>query len=59
MALQSLYADTETLLFTNGDYAQILEGYWQGRTAHEIAECMGLDSAFVARVMDDFTTLGY
>jgi len=59
MATQTIYADIETLLFTNGDYAQILEGFWQGRTAHEIADDMGLDSAFVARVMDDFTALGY
>jgi hypothetical protein len=59
MATQSLYADIETLLFTNGDYAQILEGFWQGLTAHDIADQMGLETAFVARVMDDFRTLGY
>ena len=40
-------------------HSTILEGYWKGYNAHEIAQWVGEDPAFVARVMDDFKTLGY
>jgi hypothetical protein len=50
---------TEQLLFGDNQYSQILEGYWRGHDAHEIAQWLGESSAFIARVMDDFRSLGY
>jgi hypothetical protein len=40
-------------------HSAILEGYWQGFDAHEIADMLGEDVAYVARIMDDFTGMGY
>lgn len=50
---------TEQMLFTDSIYPQILEGYWAGFNAHEIAEWMGEDPAFIARVMDDLRSMKY
>lgn len=51
---------TEELLFTDdGLHATILEGYWKGFNAYEIAQWTGEDAAYVARVMDDFSSMGY
>ena len=50
---------TEQMLFEDNNYSTILEGYWKGYNAHEIAQWVGEDPAFVARVMDDFRSLGY
>jgi len=40
-------------------HSQILEGYWWGLDAHEIAEQIGEDPAWVATVTDTFRDLGY
>lgn len=40
-------------------HAAILEGYWQGFTACEIAEQVGETSRNVAMIMDTFRELGY
>lgn len=40
-------------------HSAILEGYWWGLTAHEIAEQVGEDSRSVAVIMDTFRDLGY
>jgi hypothetical protein len=40
-------------------HAAILEGYWQGFTACEIAEQVGETPRNVAIIMDTFRDLGY
>lgn len=40
-------------------HATILEGYWQGFYAYEIAQMIGADPIIVARIMDDFESMGY
>lgn len=50
---------TEQMLFSDNLYSTILEGYWKGFNASEVAQWIGEDPAFVARVMDDFRSLGY
>jgi hypothetical protein len=40
-------------------HCTILEGYWWGLNACEIAHDMGADPVIVARIIDDFETLGY
>ena len=40
-------------------HSQILEGYWWGLDAHEIAERLGEDPRWVATVIDTFRDLGY
>ena len=40
-------------------HSAILEGYWQGFTAHEIAEQVGETPRNVAVIMDTFRDLGY
>ena len=50
---------TEQLLFGDNQYAQILEAYWAGYNASEVAQWLGEDPSFIARVMDDFRSLGY
>lgn len=40
-------------------HSAILEGYWQGFDAWEIADKLGEDVDYVARIMDDFRGLGY
>jgi len=45
----------------NMDYfhSAILQGYWQGLCAYEIAEQLGGDPIIVARIIDDFESMGY
>ena len=40
-------------------HSAILEGYWQNFDAWEIADKLGEDVDYVARIMDDFRGLGY
>ena len=40
-------------------HATILEGYWQGLEAWEIAAQIGADPILVARIMNDFESMGY
>lgn len=40
-------------------HSQILEGYWWGLDAYEIAEQLGEDPRWVATVTDTFRDLGY
>lgn len=40
-------------------HATILEGYWQGLCAYEIAHMLGDDPTIIARIMDDFESMGY
>ena len=40
-------------------HSAILEGYWWGLNAYEIAQDIGADPVIVARIIDDFETLGY
>ena len=40
-------------------HSTILEGYWWGLDAHEVAQLTGEDPCIVARIMDDFRSLGY
>jgi len=40
-------------------HSQILEGHWQGLCSYEIAAELGADPVIVARIIDDFNTLGY
>jgi hypothetical protein len=40
-------------------HSTILEGYWQGYDAYEIAEQLGEDPKWVATVTDTFRDLGY
>lgn len=40
-------------------HAAILEGYWQGLCGYEIAYQLGADPVVVARIIDDFRSLGY
>jgi hypothetical protein len=40
-------------------HSQILEGYWQGLCSYEIAAELGADPVIVARIIDDFNTLGF
>jgi hypothetical protein len=40
-------------------HSTVLEGYWWGLNACEIAHDMGADPVIVARIIDDFETLGY
>lgn len=40
-------------------HAAILEGHWQGLCAYEIAYQLGADPVTVARILDDYYTLGY
>ena len=40
-------------------HSAILEGYWWGLNAYEIAHDIGADPVIVARIIDDFETLGY
>ena len=49
----------ELIADTNGVYAAILEGYWQGRDGYEIAEQLNEDVKFVAVTIDAFRDLGY
>jgi len=41
------------------DHAAVVEGLWQGLEAWEIAEQVGMDTAYVARLMDDYRSMGY
>jgi len=45
--------------FMDFTHSAILEGYWQGLDAHEIASMLGEDVNYVARIMDDFRGMGY
>ena len=40
-------------------HATVLEGYWWGLNAHEIAEQVGDDPILIANIMDTFRDLGY
>lgn len=40
-------------------HSTILEGYWQGLCAYEIADQLGADPIIVARIIDDFESMGY
>jgi hypothetical protein len=40
-------------------HATVLEGYWWGLNAHEIAEQLGDDPMLIANIMDTFRDLGY
>lgn len=40
-------------------HSAILEGYWQGFDAWEIADKLGEDVDYVARIMDDFRGMGH
>ena len=40
-------------------HSVILEGHWQGMNAHEIADELGADPTEVARIVDDFVSMGY
>ncbi len=40
-------------------HAAVLEGYWKGFCSYEIADWLGADPVIVARIMDDYATLGY
>lgn len=40
-------------------HSTILEGHWWGLDAHEIADQLGADPTIVARIVDDFNSLGY
>lgn len=40
-------------------HSAILDGYWQGFNATEVAEMLGDDPIIVARIMDDFRSLGF
>lgn len=39
-------------------HSQILEGHWWGLNACEIAQELAADPVIVARIIDDFETLG-
>lgn len=39
-------------------HSTILEGHWWGLNATEIAHELGADPVIVARIIDDFDTLG-
>lgn len=43
----------------DGVHSAILEGYWNGFNAYEIAEMLGEDVTFIATTMDAFRDLGY
>lgn len=40
-------------------HAAILQGFWKGYEACDIAEQLGADPIIVARIMDDFESMGY
>ena len=40
-------------------HSATLEGYWQGLEPHEIATELGADPTIVARIMDDYESMGY
>lgn len=40
-------------------HSAILEGYWQGREACDIAHQLGADVIIVARIMADFESMGF
>ena len=40
-------------------HSAILEGHWQGLCAYEIAHQLAADPVIVARIIDDFETLGF
>ncbi len=40
-------------------HATVLEGYWWGLNAYEIAEQLGDDPMLIANIMDTFRDLGY
>jgi len=41
------------------EHSAVLEGLWKGLDAWEIAEQLGMDTAYVARLMDDYRSMGY
>ena len=40
-------------------HSAILQGFWKGYEACDIAEQLGADPIIVARIMDDFESMGY
>jgi len=41
------------------EHSAVLEGLWKGLDAWEIAEQLDMDTAYVARLMDDYRSMGY
>lgn len=40
-------------------HAAILEGHWQGLCAYEIAHQLAADPVIVARIIDDYESMGF